>query len=351
MKEIIQRLKIWEKGKTAPPYGIELAPTLRCNINCLFCWREDLKNIDYDKELSFEDYKRVIEESSKLGVKEIKIIGGGDALCKERIIDLMCLIKDKQMFGYICTNGMLFKEEELKRLIEKKWDHIKFSFHAPDEKTNDAITRSKGSFKKIIENIKTINKYKKDKPKLEFGVVLINKNYNKIKDIVELAHELNIDAVFIEPITVYSKTGKKLKLHKKQIKEFQIIAKEAHQLAKKYGIETNLQCFFTSQLIKNTNKMEKVLLENKKKEFANTACFEPFYRMGIRVDGQVGPCGFFDENSPENIKDKSLKEIWYGAYFNSLRTKMINQDIPNQCRRCCTTLIINNQEIRKKLMG
>jgi MoaA/NifB/PqqE/SkfB family radical SAM enzyme len=350
MKEIIQGLKKWEKGETAPPYGIELAPTLKCSINCLFCWREGTKNIDYTNELGFEDYNRVIEEAAGLGVKEIKIIGGGDALCKERIIDIMCLIKDKKMFGYICTNGLLFKENDIKRLVEKKWDHIKFSFHAPDEKTNDKITRCKGSFKKIIDNIKIINKYKKDKPRLEFGIVLINKNYKKIKKMIELAHELSIESVFIEPITVYSKLGEKLRLNKKQMSEFSTIAREAHKLAKECKIETNLQYFYTPQMIESTNNMDELILKNDKKDFVNAACFEPFYRMGIRVDGKVGPCGFFDEESPENVKNKNLKEVWYGDYFNNLRTKMINKDLPKQCRKCCTTLIINNQEIRKKLV-
>jgi len=350
MDEIIKRLKEWKKGKTAQPYGIELAPTLRCNINCIFCWREGTNQVDYSNELSFEDYKRIIEESSRLGLKEVKIIGGGDALCKEGIIDLMCLIKDKNMFGYICTNGILFKEEDLKKLIDKKWDHIKFSFHAPDEKTNDKITRSKGSFKRVIENIRIINTYKKDKPKLEFGIVLINKNYKKLKAMINLAHELKVESVFIEPVTVYSKLGKKLKLNKKQMSEFSTIAKEAHKLAKEYKIETNLKHFYSSKLIESTNNMEKLIIKDDKKEFVNASCFEPFYRMGIRVDGKVCPCGFFDEESPENVKNKSLKEIWYGDYFNNLRTKMINKDLPEQCKKCCTTLIINNQEIKKKLV-
>lgn len=350
MEEIIKRLKKWKKGETAPPYGIELAPTLKCNINCLFCWGGETKDTDYSNELNFKDYKKIVEEASDLGVKEVRIIGGGDALCKEGIINLMCMIKDKKMLGYICTNGILFKEEDLKRLVEKKWDHIKFSFHAPDEKTNDEITRSKGSFKKIIKNIGIINRYKKDKPKLEFGIVLINKNYNKIKGMIELAHRLNVEAVFIEPITIYSKLGGTLKLNKNQMEEFQVIAKEAYQLAKEYKIETNLQHFCESKLVENTNRMDKVILENENKDFANAACFEPFYRLGIRVDGQVCPCGFFDEDSPENIRNKNLKEIWYGDYFNMLRPKMVNKDLPNHCKKCCTTLIVNNQEIRKKLM-
>lgn len=350
MKEIIRRLKRWKKGKTTPPYGIELAPTLRCNINCLFCWREETKNTDYSNELSFEDYKKIIEESSDLGIKEIKIIGGGDALCKEKIIDLMCLIKDKGMFGYICTNGLLLNEESIKRLVEKRWDHIKFSFHAPDEKTNHEITRSKESFKRVLENIKIINKYKKDKPKLEFGMVLINKNYKKVKEMIQLAKDLKVESVFIEPVTVYSKLGKKLKLNKKQVKEFQEIAKKAHILAQDYGIETNLQNFYSPVLVEKTSRMDEVILKNHEKGFANSACFEPFYRIGIRVDGQVCPCGFFDEESPENIKYKSLKEIWYGPYFNNLRIRMMNKDLPKQCKKCCTTLITNNQEIRKRLI-
>ena len=89
--------------------------------------------------------------------------------------------------------------------------------------------------------------------------------------------------------------------------------------------------------------------KKKKNEFFSIPCYEPFYRMGIRVDGTVGPCGFFDTESSANIKNKSLKEIWFGSYFQNRRNQMFKRELPNYCKKCCTTLVANNQEIREQL--
>ncbi|MAG50315.1 hypothetical protein CL621_01580 [archaeon] len=352
--EKIERLLKWSQGKNDFPFGIELSPTLKCNLECKFCWREENDGINYDNELSFEKYKDIIKEAAELKVKEIRIIGGGEAFCRKDMVKIMELIKQENFYGYVCTNGTLFNESSVDELIRIGWDYIKISLHGPDADTHDFLTGVKGSFDNVIKNIKLFQKYKKDKPVLEFGIVLVNKNYNKIVEMIELANKLDVQSVFVEPITVYSDVGKQLKLNDEQRKEFVKIAKEAKQLADKYKIQTNLECFFDTNLIENTNKMEEIIkfdLQNpkNKNDFFSIPCYEPFYRIGIRTDGVVGPCGFFDTKSLANVKDKSLKEIWFGDYFQKRRKQMLEKKLSNYCAKCCTTLVANNQEIRGKL--
>jgi len=354
MREIIKRLNQWKNGKKSFPYGIELSPTLKCNLNCLFCWRHSVKKINLNNELSLLTYERIIEEAKRLNVQEMKIIGGGEATCRKDLIKIMELIKKNNMYGYICTNGTIFKQKEIKRLFEIRWDHIKISLHGPNKQINDYLTKVKGSFDKVIKNIELFKEYKdhrrKNKPYMEIGVVLVNKNYNKIIDFVKLGSRLGVNAVFLEPITVYSKEGKKLKLNQEQIKVTKNILKKVKRLANKYKIENNFDNFISLNLIEKTNIMSEVILSgNKKTDFFNLPCYEPFYRMGIRTDGVVGPCGFFDEMSPENIKNKSLKEIWFGDYFEKRRKHMLENKLSDYCKKCCTTLVINNFEIRKQL--
>ncbi len=354
MQEKIERIAKWSMEEEALPWGIEFNQTLRCNLRCKFCWREPTK-INHNNELSLNDYKKVINEAAKLKVKEVKIIGGGEPLCKDETIEIMKLIKKNNMFGYICTNGTLFKEKDIKELVEIGWDHLKISLHGPCN-THDFLTGAKGSFNAAIKNIKLFVKYKKrlkrKKPFIEIGVVLVNKNYDKLIEMFRLAKKLDLQAVFIEPVTVYSDLGGKLKLNKKQEEEFEKIARMADKIAIRSRIQTNLPYFFDSKLIEKTNKMTEVMknLPNpKENDFFSIPCYEPFYRMGIRVDGTVGPCGFFDEESPENIKKKSLKEIWFGPYLKIRRNQMLKRRLPAYCAKCCTTLVVNNQEVQKQL--
>jgi len=353
MKEQIKRIKLWQKGKQPGPIGIELAPTLKCNLDCDFCWRKDKEDIDYSSELSFLDYKRIIKEASELDVKEIKIIGGGEATTRNDIIKIMDLVKKNKMFGYLCTNGTLFSEDFVKRLVEIEWDYIKISFHGPKEIHNDLVKDAR-AYDNVIKTLELFKKYKtlyKNRlPELEFGFVLVNKNYKKLNEVLEIAKSNNVKAVFVEPVTVYSKYGKKLKLNEKEQNEFIGIAKKSYLLANKYGIKNNLQDFLKVNLIKNTNVMSKSIQEKSKGgSFLTVPCYEPWLRMGIRVDGAIGPCGFFDESSMENIKEKSLKEVWLGDYFNKRRKQMLDNNLPEYCKKCCTTLVSNNQRIREEL--
>jgi radical SAM protein with 4Fe4S-binding SPASM domain len=353
MDNQIKRLKQWQRGKKPAPIGIELAPTLRCNLNCDFCWRKEVKDIDYSNELSLDLYARLIEEAKGLGVKEVKIIGGGEATTRKDILQIMQLIKENSMYGYLCTNGTLFNEGFVKELVKIDWDYIKISFHGPKEIHNSLVNDNK-AYDKIINMLNLFRKYKiiykKKLPEIEFGFVLVNKNYKNLIEVVELANKYQIDSVFVEPITVYSEVGIKLKLNKKEQKEFIGVAKNAYELANKYGLNNNFKDFFDSNLIENTNIMNKSLTESTNPgSLLTVPCYEPWLRMGIRVDGLVGPCGFFDEKSMENIKNKSLKEIWYGDYFDKRRKQMLTNNLPEYCKKCCTTLVSNNQRIREKL--
>jgi len=353
MKEQINRLKLWQNGEKPGPVGIEFAPTLKCNLDCDFCWRKNAKEIDYSSELSLSDYKRLIKEASELGVKEVKMIGGGEATTRKDLVDIMELIKKQGMFGYLCTNGTLFSGDFVKRLVEIGWDYIKVSFHGTKEIHNDLV-RDAEAYDNVIKTLGLFKKYKtlynKKLPELEFGFVLTNKNYKKLNEVLEIAKSNNVDAVFVEPVTVYSEHGKKLKLNEKEQNEFINIAKKARILAKKYNIKNNFQDFFNADLIRNTNLMDKSITEKTKSgSLLTVPCYEPWLRMGIRVDGAIGPCGFFDESSMENIKEKSLKEVWLGDYFNKRRKQMLDNNLPEYCKKCCTTLVSNNQRIREEL--
>jgi MoaA/NifB/PqqE/SkfB family radical SAM enzyme len=356
-KEVIKRISNWRKGIKSNPYSIEISPTLRCNLHCKFCWRYEKEKIDFGKELTKEQYYNLLDEAKNLGVKEVKIIGGGESTFRRDTFDIMRKIKELGMWGYICTNGTLMTKSSIEMLVKHKWDHIKISFHGAEKKTHDMLTEVPGSYDQVIKNITLINefkrKYRTKVPFLEFGFVMGKLNYKEVPAMFELAAELKVNAVFIEPITVYSGTGKKLKMSSSQEKEFKEIAKSASDFAKNNMIENNLQNFFKNEfnMIKKTNSMQDILItKNKSKDpFLDMPCYEPFYRLGVRADGVICPCGFLDEGSQENFNEKTLEEIWYGKYFEKRRKEMIKKSLSPYCARCCTTLVSNNLNIREQL--
>jgi len=350
--EEVKRMLEWMREGKGYPLRMEIAPTLVCNMNCLFCWRYGRK-VEIGEELSFEDYKRIIKEAAELNVKEVRVIGGGEPLFRKDTVDIMELIKKMGMFGYICTNGTLITQRLAERMVEMGWDHVKVSLHAPDATTEDYLTGLKGSFelaKRGVENlIKMRRKKGKRKPKVEIGLVLVKENYRKIMEMVKFVGEMGVDAFFIEPITVYSEVGERMKLGEEEEKEFVSIAKKAYELCNMLGIETNLNSFFSPRLVESTGRMLDVLKENKEEDIKLPPCFKPWLEIGIRNDGTVCPCGFYDVSSTENIKQKSLKQIWFGDYFERIRKNFLRGILPPHCQKCCATLVEENRRIRENL--
>jgi MoaA/NifB/PqqE/SkfB family radical SAM enzyme len=50
--------------------------------------------------------------------------------------------------------------------------------------------------------------------------------------------------------------------------------------------------------------------------------------------GQVSPCCFFWEEQADSIRDKSLDQVWHGAYLTEIRQRMRAGRLPKACVHC-----------------
>jgi MoaA/NifB/PqqE/SkfB family radical SAM enzyme len=360
-KEAVERLKMWFNGKNAPPLHIDIEPTSSCNLKCRFCWtrsEERVKSCQYQRKLTNKRLLEIVDEAYKLGVKEWEIAGGWEPMSKPKVVfKMMTLIKKYGMYGSITTNGTLFTEKMIRKLVEIEWDRILFSLEGPDSETHDFLTQVKGSFEKEKKNIMLFKKWKerlgKTKPFYSIHSVLNNKNYDKLEEMVELGHELGCEGVNFEPLMVWSAEGKKLKLNSKQIKELKIHVEKALKKAKELNIYTNVAKWKEKKLVvkKDMRKILKEGLDCSEKSILSSPCFNPWLNMEIRVSGRVTACRVCnDESGCENILDKSLEEIWFGEYFTNLRKEFMNGNLPNYCKDCASGLVIKMKNLRDSLI-
>ncbi len=362
MEERIKRLKKWAKNKPQGPTSIHLDPTNRCNLKCKFCWQrshERMGLVDLNNELPEEKLLQLVEEASKLKVEEWLISGGGEPLVRyETTIKIMKKIKEKKMNGDIITNGTLFQEKDIKDLVKLGWDRVRFSINGPDAKTHDYLVNKKGSFEKSIRAFQLFNEYKKkfktEKPELGFNTVINSKNYDKFPQIIKLLYSLGGELINTQTIILYSNKEKKWALNKKQRKEFKRYVKEALRIAKKFNIKTNLKEYLNEELVETSNKvsqMKKVIkkdISNRKNDFSEASCFEPWYLITIRANGIVGSCRLFGDQGT-SLHNKSLKGVWFGEYFNKARQRILRQDVPDYCQNCGANEFVENKKIRDEL--
>lgn len=354
MDEKIKRIKNWMSGIPDNPITLELNPTNKCNSKCLSCWLREFEP-EKNEELTSKELLKIIKEASDLGVKEVRIPGSGEPLTKPKIMEVLKAIKKNNMHGLLITNGTLLDENKIEELVAIEWDCLTISLDAPDAQTNDYLRGLNRYFIKVIKNLELLKKIKnvekKDKPLLRLNIVLSNKNYNKIKGLFELADKYGIKDVQIQTITVWGKAGEKLRLNKKEMKEFQASIEDIKRFADEKGIWTNIETFKDSDLIEKTDKMDEVIQKKSKEEnaFLNLPCFEPWYNMIILPNGTVAPCSISGGKEGDTLKNKTLKEVWFGEKFNTFRQNLLNNQLPEYCKTCCVAVHIENQRIKKEL--
>lgn len=364
----VERLLEWAHNGRAAPFSIEFHPTNLCNLNCIMCGtraeHRKLKcsNPDFNPErdakfeLTVDEGKKIVKESSRLGVKQWLITGGGEPFFrKERTLSIMEEIKSQKMFGNLNTNGALLTDEDITRIINMRWDMLMFSIDSHIKEDHNYIRGVPGTFEKSVRNLKRFKSKKKlpNEPKIVFNTLLSNKIYNRIDEFIDFAADTGcVDITFI-PLISFDNNSRSLALDDDQREAFQDSIDRYLSSAEDAGIHTNLYALKETR-VKQTDNMKEVILKDIKKQdsssrsFADTACFEPFLNLVIRMNGLVSPCCML-ENYSLTLRDNSLEEVWFGDYFSRLRKTMINHKLEKGCSTCVFSQVTHNKELRDVL--
>ena len=354
MKSLIK----WREEGRGYPVQIQIHPTNYCNLRCVFCpTRALVKKLDRKKELKKEDWLRIIEEGNELGAKEWHLCGGGEPLFfREEALAIIKSIKDHGKYGEIITNGTFFQEETARAIVEMEWDKIYISLDSPFAKTQNSL-RQANCFQEIVDGIKNLVRWKerlrREKPFVYFHSVICNKNYKQVTEIVKLAHRLKVQGISLNALNVWKPEINKLKLREKEKKEFESVLKKSEMLAKKLKISTNMEEFSKFLFIEKANVMDKAMVKEVEKTqdpFASIACFYPWYNISIFADGRALPC-FILKDEGENVLNKSLKDIWFGEYFNKIRQMFLKNKLKEDCSKCNPWNLPKMEEIRNKLQS
>ncbi len=358
-KECANLLQFRVEGN-APLHEIVFFLTNRCNQRCLICWQweDDFKS--KGKELSDEKWIQLLQDAIKIGAQHFYIVGGGEPMVRgDLVIKLAEIAKQKDMFCVLHTNGTLFKQQQMDRLIYLNWDQIIFSIDGPNPEINDYI-RGKGTFDKAFQNLLYFHKHRKAGknpiPDLGINFTITNKNYSFLENMVELAMETGcggIHATFVQP---FNERSKQFVLNNKELDACKDLLISAKQKAEGAGLYHTFDALIQGLCKMNPKdgykeKKYSSMKNLKIVSFVETYCFEPFLSMAISADGKVSPCCMFWEEDNPSLHENSLLDIWQGTFFKEIRTQLQNcsDEIPDICRRCPSQLRQRSENIRKEI--
>ena len=174
-----------------------LYPTMRCNLKCAICYSGAHKPIVQERmkeELTFEEYKMVVDKLYGMGVRIFDISGGEPLLC-EFIYDLIRYIKsyrDTQI--YLVSNGTLI-EKELSKIAEviTMIDRFQISIDSSNKEIHDEMRGVKGTFERAVKGIQLLQSLNYDG--IGINSVITSRNESTVIELLNFAKKMNLSRV------------------------------------------------------------------------------------------------------------------------------------------------------------
>lgn len=133
--------------------------TYRCSEMCIHCYNpgatrnnEEKSHRADKKEMTLEDYKRIIDAMDNLGLVKV-CLSGGDPFSKEFVWDIIDYLYQKEIAFDIFTNGLRITKD-VQRLADYFPRLVGISIYSGIAEDHDAITRIPGSWNRSMQVVR-----------------------------------------------------------------------------------------------------------------------------------------------------------------------------------------------------
>jgi pyrroloquinoline quinone biosynthesis protein E len=166
--------------KVSAPYALTAEITHRCPLQCGYC-SNPIELQKRENELPTEDWLRVLEEASELGVVQVHFTGG-EPLLRPDLELLIRRARDLGLFVNLITSGVGLTEKRMQKLSEAGTDSIQLSIQASTAELADRI----GGFKAHEIKRKSAEMIRSAGMTLNMNVVLHRHNLHVVEEMIEL---------------------------------------------------------------------------------------------------------------------------------------------------------------------
>ncbi|MGL5633964.1 MAG: radical SAM protein [Sarcina sp.] len=313
---------IWEGGEKRDafytktgghiPFALLISPSMKCNLRCIGCYANDW---DKCKQLTFEEVDSVVGQARDLGTHFMFVLGG-----EPYFVDFMWKIYEKYPDVEFLTfsNGTLFTEETAEKILKLKNVVPMFSLEGYEKDTDSR--RGEGVFQKVMDGMDILKS-----KKIPFGVSSATGSPNIDTVISEEFVDMCISkGSFISWYFMFMPIGSK------------------PDTSLMLNPEQRLRLGARTQEIRHTKPYATVDFFNDSPYVGG--CIAGSYYCHVTASGDVEPC-VFAHFTVDNIREKSLAEIFAGDFFKTLlRSQPYNKNLLKPC------MMIDNPKVVRNIM-
>jgi MoaA/NifB/PqqE/SkfB family radical SAM enzyme len=311
------------------PTKLQLETTNRCNLGCIECYRTNLDFRAQLGDLSFRDFRRIVDQFPYL--RGISLFGLGEPLMNRELGDMLAYLRRDRpaVRPYITTNATLLDDALAAMLVAQRVD-LTVSLNAA---TPDTYKRTTGDTRyeitTIIDNLKGLSAAAR-KADLRFTIcmVIMNENVAEIPAYVRLAHEVGAGEAYFGEQN-YDGAGDRrdeLRLREPQLVRRKL--REARELGRRLGVRVG------------HSKRDPGIWGGKN---AFVPCKYLWKMPYVTWDGYLLPCcarpfpGVFNFGNilpPYGAKRESFRDLWFSKPYNAMRRSVARGKDNGLCNGC-----------------
>ena len=248
--------------------------TQKCNLKCVHCY-EGNEHKMLEKKLTLNEWKHVIDQLAFEGIERLIIIGG-EPCCNKNLNEILLYASQYPFDVTLFTNATMIDEALLKTITTQKI-RVKISVYGHNSEVHDAITTIKGSFDRLVGNVKRLIENNID---VTASIVAMKENELFIDDTIQFVKSIGMN--FKKYDVIRSVYGGTQDLHRPVTEKILDYA---------YFKKPN---FWTSEA------------QFAKNAFLNTCWYG---KIAIKENGDVIPCEFERNYKYGNVRESSINEI------------------------------------------
>ncbi|UCC58369.1 MAG: SPASM domain-containing protein [Candidatus Bathyarchaeum sp.] len=262
-----------------------LEPSNLCNLNCVMCARDTISGRGSGL-MSVETLRNVINVENRNVIRTVDFTGHGEPLLNPKLEKFIKIAKPFARKVGLTTNSTLLSKDRAKSLLDAGLDFVSFSFEGVSKEVYESI--------RVGANYETV--------------------FQNIHDFVALNKKLNSGCktflIIVDSPLTHSSLPKFVDYWAGIVDEVRIMG--IHDWG---GV-------LDSSLVEKSYSHRKL------------PCFEPWYHIYVRWNGDVVPCCVWEGKTKfGNVNEEPMPKIWNNSIYQKFRASLLSSPT-DHCRSC-----------------
>jgi len=295
------------------PLRMDIALTFKCQNDCIHCYAGGPHQTI---ELSTEQWKKVIDKLSEIGVFILTFTGGEPTL-HEDLPELLEYAQNKGIVTGLISNGRRLKDEKYVDTLEKAGlDFVQITLESHLPRVHDVMTNSEGSWKDTVKGIKNVVK---SEIYVSTNTTLSKHNADEFLKTIDYLKELGVNAFGCNSLIYSGKASTVSEKFTLTIDELKVLLPMVKEKAQILGLKF---LWYTPTQYCQFNPVQFGL--------GIKSCTAAMINACVGPNGDVYPCQSYFENLG-NILSESWVKIWNHPLAEKIRKR---EYVEEKCKNC-----------------